>query len=91
MWTSVDQRSDCTLIYTVHKSFSPSSVRKEKKIFFFLFEIVFSYHQNCGNLRFADNDWIVLYASFNISSVLSRQQLKIFMYFLGLTSTKLGL
>ena len=36
-------------------------------------------------------DWIVFYAAFNSISVISRQQLTLFMSFLGFTSTRLGL
>ena len=36
-------------------------------------------------------DWMVFYAPFNSISVISRQQLTLFMSFLGFTSTRLGL
>ena len=36
-------------------------------------------------------DWMVIYAAFNSTSVVSRRQFKLFMSFLGFTSTRLGL
>ena len=36
-------------------------------------------------------DWMVFYAAFNSISVISRRQFKLFMSYLGFTSTRLGL
>ena len=36
-------------------------------------------------------EWMVFYAAFNSISVISQQQLTLFMSFLGFTSTRLGL
>ena len=64
--------------------------RLRSRYTYILIRIYICYNSLCYDLNWLI-DWIVFYTTFNSISVISWQQLTLFMSFLGFTSTRLGL